>query len=150
MACIYRNRGSGHSREAHGYRDSSNAADGPTMRKQPRPTQARNSGRAKYSLVVQRQRRWNGGGCPLLGPRLSGKGTRPSYQIFFRERHFTGVRMLGLYLFFSCCQSGNPNLRSRHQYSCDYLATYITPRPLLVRTDEPRPSKYVHIAQRRN
>jgi len=63
----------------------------------PGPTQTRNSGRAEHCLVVQRQRRWNRGGCPVLGSRLSGKRTHPSYQIFFRERRFTGVRVLGLY-----------------------------------------------------
>jgi len=31
--------------------------------------------------VIQRQWRWNRGGTPL-GSRLSGKGTRPSYQNF--------------------------------------------------------------------
>ena len=48
----------------------------------PSPTQTRNSGRAKHCLVVLGQRRWNKGGVPHWGSRLSGKGTRPSYQTF--------------------------------------------------------------------
>ena len=62
----------------------------------------------------------------------------------FRERRFTGVPVLGLYF------SSNPNLKSRHQYSCDYLATYIFERPLLVRPHDARSSRYVHINRRRN
>ena len=46
--------------------------------------------------------------CAPMGSHPSGKEAHPGYQIFFRERRFTGVRVLGL------CFSSNPNLRSRH------------------------------------
>ena len=36
-----------------------------------------------------------GGGVPHWGSRLSAKGTRPSYQIFFGERRFSGVDVCG-------------------------------------------------------
>jgi hypothetical protein len=48
----------------------------------PYPTQTRNSGRAKQCCIGERHGR-PGKGCPrVLGSPLSGKGTRPSYQIF--------------------------------------------------------------------